>query len=122
MKITSFTDFRTNFELDDLHYTINETDDVYESSCYMHCKETGTNYYFGYRYYSDVIRPFIKTYKYGATYSQRYDVQKLEQFVREILYGTKYEDTKVYLEEKENKRLRDIEYHIKELRKLGYDI
>lgn len=120
MKITSYTNFRTNVEIDGKHYSLNQTDD-YDGCAFLQCKEDGKTWSFGYRRYNDVISPFLISNKHGATYKQRYNLDKLERFIREIISDVKYQDTDTYKEEAELKRQREIKYHLECLEKLGYD-
>lgn len=118
MRITSFKSYRTNFELDGLHYSLSETESYY---CKLECKETQRVWGIGHKEYDRVIDMFLNSPKHGATYVQRYELNKFETFVREIISGKKYNETTAVIESNISYHLEQIAFHINKLRELGYN-
>lgn len=92
MTITSFKDYRTNFKLHGLHYSLGKNNDLIKGYCCLSCKETGKVWGVSFDDYDDIMKPFIKCDKHGATYNQRFDTDGLERFVVGIISGKTYDD------------------------------
>lgn len=121
IRITSYTNFRTNFALDNLHYSLTEVDEFNSYAC-IRCKEIGQCWSLGFDDYENIIDHFIMSRKHGATYTQRYNLNALEKFAREIITGVSFYKTEYYTRLAEMRRQKQIAYHLSCLKNFGYEI
>ena len=103
LKITKVKPYRINFILDGLHYSLNEYEGDYRDYAALSRKElVDKKQYWDLEGVSfrGIVSMFEKPnirYKRGTTFFQRYDIDKLEYFIREIIADIPLIQTTEYL-------------------------